>query len=280
MRAVEGSRETRWKFAVSTSCCINMPLLSMLQGFHDAGVRAVELGTPPRHFDPWRHDQIVELSHRLREFRLAAVAVHAPFGGLLDLTDPNPHHRHAAIGAILSAASALRELGGRRTVVHLGDSPRSASTLDERLANGQASLRILARACAHMDVLLAVETPLPHLVGGDPDEFGSVMKPLDRSVGVCLDVAHATLGQQWERYMNVVGHRVSHVHASDHRGSGDDHLCPGDGIVDWARVREDLQGVGFEGWVVLELASFTGPLSDVLFSALRRTGAAFGLSQA
>ena len=133
MRPDDRARETRWKFAVSTSCCINMPLLAMLQGFRDAGVRAVELGTPPRHFDPWRHDQIVELSHRLREFRLAAVAVHAPFGGLLDLTDPNPHHRHAAIGAILSAASALRELGGRRTVVHLSDAARMASTLEERL---------------------------------------------------------------------------------------------------------------------------------------------------
>lgn len=277
MRPDDRARETRWKFAVSTSCCINMPLLAMLQGFRDAGVRAVELGTPPRHFDPWRHDQIVELSHRLREFRLAAVAVHAPFGGLLDLTDPNPHHRHAAIGAILSAASALRELGGRRTVVHLSDAARMASTLEERLAHGQASLRILARACAHMDVTLAVETPLPHLVGGCPDEFAAVMTPLDRSVGVCVDIAHTTLAQQWDGYMNIVGHRVVHVHASDHRGQADDHLCPGDGIVDWPHVRASLAGVGFDGWVVLELASFTGPLSDVMFSALRRTSAAFGV---
>ena len=27
-------------------------------------------------------------------------SIHAPFGGLLDLSDPNRHHRHAAIGAI------------------------------------------------------------------------------------------------------------------------------------------------------------------------------------
>lgn len=278
MRPDDGPREKRWKFAVSSSCCINMPLLTMLQGFHDAGVRAIELGTPPRHFDPWRHDQIVELAHRLREFRIAAVAVHAPFGGLLDLTDPNPHHRHAAIGAILSAASALRELGGRRTVVHLSDTPRVARTIDERLSHGQASLRVLARACAHMDVLLAVETPLPHQVGGHPEEFATVMKPLDRTVGVCVDTAHATLGQHWDDYMNVVGHRVVHVHASDHRGQADDHLCPGDGIIDWSHIRQSLAGIGFDGWVVLELSSFTGPLGDVIFSALRRTGTAFGVS--
>ena len=97
-----------WHVAVSTGCCITMPVLTTLQAFHDAGVHAVELATQPRHFDPWRHDEVVVLAHRLRELRMTPVAVHAPFGGLLDLTDPNPHHRHATIGAILSAVSALR----------------------------------------------------------------------------------------------------------------------------------------------------------------------------
>lgn len=275
MRADESAGSRRWRFAVSTGCCINLPLLSTLQSFHGAGVRAIELATLPRHFDPWRHEQIVELSHRLREFRIAAVAVHAPFGGLLDLTDSNPHHRHAAIGAILSAASALRELGGHRTVVHLSDAVRQAGTLDERLAHAQASLRMLARACAHMDVQLVVETPLPHLVGGHPDEFAAVMTPLDRTVGVCVDTSHATIGHHWDGYLNAVGHRLVHVHASDHHGHEDDHLCPGDGVIDWGHVRDSLTGVGFDGWVVLELSSPAGPLGDAVRAALRRTLAAF-----
>lgn len=280
MRADEGVAGRRLKFAVSTGCCINLPLLTTLQGFHDAGVRAIELATLPRHFDPWRHEQIVELTHRLREFRIAAVAVHAPFGGLLDLSDPNPHHRHAAIGAILSAASALRELGGHRTVVHLSDAVRHGRTLDERLAYAQASLRMLARACAHMDVHLAVETPMPHLVGGHPDEFAAVMKPLDRAVGVCVDTSHATIGQHWDEYINAVGHRIVHVHASDHQGQEDDHLCPGDGVIDWRHVRDSLASVGFDGWVVLELSSPAGPLADVVRAALRRTSAVLASAQA
>jgi sugar phosphate isomerase/epimerase len=275
MRADDGAGGRRWRFAVSTACCINLPLLTTLQGFHDAGVRAIELATLPRHFDPWRHEQIVELAHRLREYRIAAVAVHAPFGGLLDLTDPNPHHRHAAIGAILSAASALRELGGYRTVVHLSDAVRHARTLDERLANAQTSLRILARACAHMDVHLAVETPLPHLVGGHPDEFAAVLHPLDRTVGVCVDTSHATIGHHWDDFLNAVGHRLVHVHVSDHHGDHDDHLCPGDGVIDWSHIRESLSRLDYDGWVVLELSSTAGPLGENVASALRRTSTAF-----
>lgn len=277
MRPTEAGAAMRWKFAVSTGCCINMPVLATLQGMSDAGVRAVELGTPPRHFDPWRHEQIVELSHRLREFRIAAVATHAPFGGLLDLTDPNPHHRHAAIGAILSAASVLRELGGSKTVIHLSDAPRRADEIEMRMANATASLRVLARACAHMDALLVVETPLPDLVGGHPDEFATVLKPLDRTVGVCLNTAHATLGHHWDGFMKAVGHRVVHVHASDHRGKTDDHLCPGDGVIDWTHIRTTLAAVGFDGWIVLELSCRAGPLGEFLTGALRRARSVFGI---
>ncbi|MGE3958334.1 MAG: sugar phosphate isomerase/epimerase family protein [Vicinamibacterales bacterium] len=264
----------RWKFAVSTGCCINMPVLTTLQGLHDAGVRAVELATRPRHFDPWRHEQVVELSHRLREFRIAPVAIHAPFGGLLDLTDPNPHHRHAAIGAILSAAAVLRELGGTRVVLHVSDAPRAVEDVDERLAHATASLRVLGRACAHMDALLVVETPLPHVVGGHPDEFASVLKPLDRTVGVCFDTSHATLGHHWDDFMRVAGHRLVHVHANDHRGEVDDHLCPGDGIIEWPHIRDSLVAVGFDGWIVLELSCPGGPLGDFMTGALRRSRAA------
>jgi sugar phosphate isomerase/epimerase len=221
----------------------------------------------------------VELSHRLHEFRIAPVAIHAPFGGLLDLTDPNPHHRHAAIGAILSAASALRELGGSKVVVHISDAQRQTHDIDERLTHAIASLRVLARSCAHMDALLLVETPLPHLVGGHPDEFAHVIKPLDRAVGACFDTSHATLGHHWDGFMNVAGDRLVHVHANDHHGHRDDHLPPGEGLIDWKHIRGTLAAVGFDGWIVLELSCPIGPLSEFMSGALRRARALFDVPE-
>lgn len=265
----------RWRFAASTACSINTPVGTTLQGLAEAGVRAVELATLPRHFDPWRHEQVVGLAHSLRELRMTAIAVHAPFGGLLDLTDPNPHHRHAAIGAILSAASVLRELGGAKVVVHASDAPRAPHDLEERLARATESLRVLARACAHMDAQLLVETPPPHLVGGQPDEFAQLLRPLNGGVGVCFDVAHATLGRHLDGLLAVVGDRVRHVHVSDHHGTRDEHLPPGEGVVDWGHVSGTLAAAGFDGWIVLELSCPTGPLSDFMAGALRRARALF-----
>jgi len=95
------------RFAASTGGCTDRPVPAVLEELHAAHVMAVEVGTPPRHFDPWRHEEVMALGDSLKRLSIRPVAIHAPFGGLLDLTDPNPHHRHAAIGATLCAASAF-----------------------------------------------------------------------------------------------------------------------------------------------------------------------------
>jgi sugar phosphate isomerase/epimerase len=98
-----------------------------------------------------------------------------------------------------------------------------------------------------------VETPLPHLIGGSPQEFEWILRQLDRTAVVCLDTSHTTLGGQWHRFVDVAGDRIAHIHANDHRGQFDDHLAPGDGRVDWAAVSASLKTLGFAGWVMLEL---------------------------
>jgi sugar phosphate isomerase/epimerase len=242
-----------WRIGASTGCCTDRSVIEVLDALHAARISGVEVGTPPGHFDPWQQAEVQALRDRLRLHDMCPVSIHAPFGGLLDLSDPNPHHRHAAIGAILTAATALKELGGQRVVVHTSDVPRDGQNVTQRLQAIRDSLRALAGACEQMDVLLTVESPLPHLIGGGADEFAWILSDLPPAVAVCLDTGHTTLGHQWRRFLEVSGRRLSHIHANDHHGRFDDHLPPGDGCLDWAALGRDLQQVDFDGWIILEL---------------------------
>ena len=266
----------KWQFAAATGCCPDRPVIATIDAFYDAGITAVELGTPPGHFDPWSHEEVRAVRTRLRQLAIRPVSIHAPFGGLLDLTDPNPHHRHAAIGAVLSAATAVRELGGSRVVVHLSDVPREGQDVYARLGHAVEALNVLARALLQMSVLLAVETPLPHLIGGNPAEFMTVIQRLLLPVGVCLDTSHTTLGDHWDEFVQLAGPRLIHVHANDHRGHSDDHLPPGEGIIDWRRVRSTLEHVDFTGWIVLEVACPEGAMAPYFMNAISRTRQLFG----
>jgi hypothetical protein len=152
-----------------------------------------------------------------------------------------------------AAAAALKDLGGHRVVVHTSDVPRDGQNGTQRLQAVRDSLQVLAGACQRMDVVLTVESPLPHLIGGSADEFAWILSDLPPAVAVCLDTGHTTLGQQWHRFLDVSGPRLSHIHANDHHGRFDDHLPPGDGCLDWPALGRDLQQVMFEGWIILEL---------------------------
>jgi sugar phosphate isomerase/epimerase len=242
-----------WRLGFSTGACVERPILDVLPVLSAAGITGVELGTPPRHFDPWQGDQVETVGRALRDLSIEAVSIHAPFGATLDLADPNPHHRHAAIGAILIAASAIKRLGGRLIVVHPSDIVRHGHDVDARLADAARSLTLLAENCRHSGLTLVVESPLPHLIGGHPDEFRWLLGRLEPSVRVCLDTGHTTLGNGWRAFMNVAADRLAHVHANDNHGHWDDHLPPGDGRIDWAEVRASLEAIEFSGWIMLEL---------------------------
>ena len=114
-----------------------------------------------------------------------------------------------------------------------------------------------------MGLILAVESPLPHLIGGEAGEFRNLLERVP-TARVCLDTSHTTLGHQWERFVDVAGPRLIHVHANDHRGQYDDHLPPGDGIIDWQVIGNSLQKLDFTGWLMLELNSSGGASADSL----------------
>lgn len=241
------------RIGLATGACVDAPILEMLPACAAAGAAGLEIGTPPRHFDSVHPTLIGAVNRALRTIPLPVVSMHAPFGGLLDLADPNPHHRATAIDAIVASAAALQQLGGTTIVVHPSDLERHGQDVRARVTDAAASIAALHTRCAPMQVRVAVESPLPHLIGGDPAEFSEMLERLDPAVGVCLDTGHTWLGGHWRRFVEVAGARLIHVHIHDNHGYADDHLPPGDGLIDWTVIRGSLQELGYDGWAMLEL---------------------------
>ncbi|HEY7475280.1 MAG TPA: sugar phosphate isomerase/epimerase [Vicinamibacterales bacterium] len=263
-----------WRLGMSTGGCFDRPILEAIPDLASSGAAGVEVGTPPRHFDPLQEAQVVALGEALAAAALAPISIHAPFGGLLDLADPNPHHRHAAVGAALTAASAIRQLGGGLVIVHPSDLERQGRDTHARLADCASSLRVLAANCAD-GVTVALESPLPHLIGGHPEEFAWLLTQVDGNVRVCLDTGHTALGGHWRRFLEVAGSRLAHVHVHDNRGQWDDHLPPGDGIIDWKDVAHTLREAHYDGWLMLELSCPAGDRPGYMRRAVEKARALF-----
>jgi sugar phosphate isomerase/epimerase len=249
-----------WRIGASTGSCHQRPIIDVIHALADVRIGALEIGTPPGHFDMWQRSQVAAVREALTATGTRAVAIHAPFGGLLDLSDPNPHHRNAGLGAILTAAAVLKELGGRVVVAHATDVARSVGDADVRMQHACSSIRGLQTACAELGMTLAIESPLPHLIGGMPAEFARLLQAAGPDASVCLDTGHLSLGRHWDAFVELAAQRVVHVHAHDNAGIFDDHKPPGEGMIDWSRIATSLRRLAFDGWIMLELACPTEPL--------------------
>jgi len=257
------------RIGASTGCCLDVPITAVIEALAQTSIRAIEIGTPPRHFNLWDREQVQALRHDLLKTGIAAIAIHAPFGGPLDLSDSSPQHRSTAVDAVLTAAAVLKELGGRIVVVHISDVTRGGDR-DARLMTSAESLGTLHRACAATGMTLAIETPLPHLVGGSPEEFLRVLDIVGPQARVCLDTGHTALGGHWDAFVALAGERIAHVHAHDNHGRFDDHLPPGEGRLDWRHIADSLRRVAFTEWAMLELRCPGGALAEYFARAAGR----------
>jgi sugar phosphate isomerase/epimerase len=245
-----------WEVGLSTGIAYRHPIGEVLEPIHRAGIRAIEISTAPQHLDLDDRPGLETLARRIAELGLKVESLHAPFGHDVNLTSPDQGQRQHSLDRLIRAADALQILGGGLYVIHPGgEDQRWIWEREARLGMSVEGLTRVWEQCRSRGQSLVVETPLPHLLGGQLADFTWILERIpSEHTGVCLDTSHTFLGGFLFDAIERLGPRLVHVQASDNRGAADDHLPPGDGIIDWERVRAALQRAAYRGVFMLEVA--------------------------
>ncbi len=243
------------------------------------GFDAVELAATRTHFDFHSDECTADLQQWLAEAGLTLASVHAPvaegpaagrFAVPLNLASPDSVQRAHALDEATRALHIARRLPFATLVVHAGllRTQRQGPGENSRDA-ARRSVEALVRAAEPLGVRIAVE-----LIQNELSRAAALVHFVEEVVesggaDICLDLGHARLeGDVADAIETVAGHVIV-VHAHDNRGRSDDHLVPFEGTIDWPASMTALQKVGFDGPVVLELASGTGTTKDILTRASR-----------
>jgi sugar phosphate isomerase/epimerase len=245
----------RWEIGLSTGVAYRHPIEDVLAPLRARGFEAIEVSTAPPHLDVADGARLRRLRDRVAGAGLRVHSLHAPFGHDVNLTSPEEGQRNEALARLTLAADALAILGGALYVIHPGgEDQRWVWDRERRLALSVEGLTRVWRACRERGLTLVVETPLPHLLGGQPADFAWILERLPaEGTAVCLDTSHCSLGGTLFESIARNAGRIAHVQASDNRGHTDDHLPPGTGILDWATIHRALEAAGFEGVYMLEV---------------------------
>lgn len=156
----------------------------------------------------------------------------------------------------VSRAAELAARFGAQNLVVGGGARRASGTTEADYSVLAAALDRVTEI-AEQHGLTACYHPHLSTIVESPDQLARLM-PQTR-IGFCPDTAHLTAGggdpaELIRRYPE----RVRHVHLKDVRLDPLTFLPLGQGVVDFAAVRDALREIGYDGWLVVELDSYDG----------------------
>jgi sugar phosphate isomerase/epimerase len=245
------------QLGASTFCLLGQPMRQAVQSLLDLGFGAIELfgDAPQAHY--------TQLNPGDRRFLRAASArcelsLHAPVFEV-NLACANPCSQEEAVRQYREAVYLAAEIGASRLVVHEGH--MSYWKLDRRAAlqaarQGLVDVLSLAR---QMGVTLALENTnfgkfaMYETWREWADIAASLAPAADAGLRLTLDVGHATLaGWDLPALLRELAPRIAQLHVHDTSGTADDHLAPGEGVVDWPGLRQALADSGCNAPLILE----------------------------
>ena len=219
-----------------------------------AGFAAIELNLyrGRDHFDWEDRAAVGELRRVADDLDLVVWSIHSPDLGNAAAADAGERQRQ--IDVLRQCLDLAEVLGSRAIPSHallvdlFGEAPpESDHLLAEFLEALQAPAEASIAQIAFENGGLGKST--------SSDLFRHLDQASRAAYGFVLDTGHANLDGDLENIRTGVGDHLISLHLNDNHGTGDHHLPPGEGSVDWNKVGQLLEESGYGGVIMYEVGA-------------------------
>ena len=235
------------------------------------GFDAIELFATRAHFDYRDPAAAGPLAEWLSDTRLQLHSVHAPivdairggkWVGSYSTASGDEGRRKAAVAEIEAALELARTIPFRFLVVHLGmPAGQDIPSGDNQPDAARRSVEAIVELAATVNVKVAVEV-IPNPLSSAAALVRLIEETLeDVDVGVCLDFGHAHLMGDVGEALELLSGHVWSTHVHDNDGRRDDHLVPFQGSIDWNLAMMEMQKIGYDDVLLLEVADTGDPVA-------------------
>lgn len=258
----------------------NISIFDALRRAKEYKINNVEILVSKGHFDIGDERTADDLYDFIVELQLKISSVHSPhtpYWQDMDISSSDESNRRESVKIVKECIDFMSRFYWekiRRVVVHPGG--EMSTDISRRKRSFYESMNeIIEYSTAH-NVNIALENMLPHLFGGDTDEFLEIIAPYreEKNFGICFDTSHANLTGRLYDFLEELlnNYRVLEFHVSDNNGSRDDHLLPFMGEIDWFRFLNILKRHPGGNNFMLEINSpaYTGDFVQKLYATIEK----------
>ncbi len=186
--------------------------------------------------------------------------------------EPDPHYRQIRIDHTRRALTLARELGARCITTEPGGPVEPGGSWSAALKRFVEGLKPVLEHAEKEGMLLLVE-PEPGLLIETADQFLELMQHFDSpAVGMNFDIGHAyCVGDDPSTTIPRVAQYIRHFHLEDIAATRvHHHLVPGEGAIDFGAALRAIGGIGYDGWITIELYPYVDDPDAAARTALQR----------
>ncbi len=252
---------TTWPVGISTGCFYRRNIRDTLGEIIHSGFHLLEISSSTSHIDIYNTAELRDIRRFIENHDAQVFSLHAPFAREIDITSFDKEERAFSHGVIKQSIRAASELGARCLVLHPWpekEFPTHSPEKKERKRIGAEFISELAWLGKSLGVFVALENMQPQLLISPMKDLMWIHHETEEpNIAACFDIGHAFLGNIQNALRELAGH-IAVVHTHDNRGKKDDHLPPGQGVVDWHWFISEVLATGFSGPFILELEDREG----------------------
>jgi sugar phosphate isomerase/epimerase len=180
--------------------------------------------------------------------------LHSPFADI-NIASPSKPILNASLKRLKQSIAFANALNAKLWVFHPGMKTGISSFYpDEDWKQNIRSISLLHKTAEEYNVQIALENlpePFPFTMKS-VDDFTRFYKETNSDLGLVIDVGHANIRQQTDRFLRTFKDKIVHIHASDNMGETDQHLGIGYGKINWQQITQTLKEIGYNKIIMLE----------------------------
>jgi sugar phosphate isomerase/epimerase len=257
------------EYGTATAMVGDIPREEALRAIAVAGFKQVELSCRSDRLDDWPSDP-AGLRRDLDRLGLSPFSVH-PRPAAWCTASADDEERLAAIRLTCHSLECADQVGAELVIVHASGSGamKGPDPPEISRARSRESLRVIADRAGELGLKIAVENLLiregRYRPAGTVADVLELIDGLGEHAGVCVDTGHCLLnGVSAADDVRSAGAKLFTMHFQDNDGSGDQHLPPTHGAVNWDALFDQLDRMAYAGGRIFECGVAGDKLAQTL----------------
>ncbi len=258
------------KLSFSTNAFVEYSISEAVSLIAQAGYEGTELLADKPHLfaDSITHQQLEELSHRLKAVNLTVANINANtasgfyvgqfFEPIFEPSLAHPHHelrkwRVDYTQKCIEMAAYFK----CDTISITSGKPIPGILPKDSLALFENSLEHLIKFAQERNVRIGIEYE-PGMLIENCNELANLIERMNSDyLGANLDFGHSyVLGEDSKQVIRLLGNHIFHIHIEDIQDRKHYHLIPGRGDINFAELFELLHDRNYNGYVTVELYTY------------------------